>query len=136
MAATIDCTIPGATAEPYPRRYAGRKHGPASSNSPIALEAVRRIDAIFAIERAINGKAAEERQQHRQEHSKPLVDELKLWLGEQRGRLARSSSVAKPIDYMLKRFDRFAAVLDDGRICLTNNAAERALRGFALGRKA
>jgi transposase len=65
-----------------------------------------------------------------------LVDELELWLGEQRGRLSRSSSVAKPIDYMLKRFDRFAAFLDDGRICLTNNAAERALRGFAPGRKA
>ncbi len=48
----------------------------------------------------------------------------------------RSATVAKPIDYMLKRWDRFAAFLDDGRICLTNNAAERALRGFALGRKA
>lgn len=44
--------------------------------------------------------------------------------------------MANPIDYMLKRWDRFAAFLADGRICLTNNAAERALRGFALGRKA
>ena len=113
------------------------RRGPnAAPVSPIALEAVKRIDAIFAIERGINGKTAEERQRHRQEHSKPLVDELGVWLGEQRGRLSRSSSVAKPIDYMLKRFDRFAAFLDDGRICLTNNAAERALRGFALGRKA
>lgn len=53
----------------------------------------------------------------------------------QRGTLSRSSTVAKPIDYILKHWDRFAAFLDDGRICLTNNAAERALRGFALGRK-
>ena len=50
-------------------------------------------------------------------------------------RLSRSASVAQPIDYMLKRWDRFARFIDDGRICLTNNAAERALRGFALGRK-
>src|SRR5438445_11967363 len=50
-------------------------------------------------------------------------------------RLSRSASVAEPIDYMLKRWDRFARFIDDGRICLSNNAAERALRGFALGRK-
>ena len=60
---------------------------------------------------------------------------LEAWLREQRGRLSRSASVAEPIDYMLKRWDRFARFIDDGRICLTNNAAERALRGFALGRK-
>jgi hypothetical protein len=113
------------------------RRGPnAAPVSPIALETVKRIDAIFAIERAINGKTAEERRRHRQEHFKPLVEELELWFGEQRGKLSRSSSVAKLLDYMLKRFDRFAAFLDDGRICLTNNAAERALRGFALGRKA
>jgi len=49
--------------------------------------------------------------------------------------LSRSASVAEPIDYMLKRWDRFARFIEDGRVCLTNNAAERALRGFALGRK-
>jgi hypothetical protein len=49
--------------------------------------------------------------------------------------LSRSASVAQPIDYMLKRWDRFARFIEDGRVCLTNNAAERALRGFALGRK-
>jgi transposase len=49
--------------------------------------------------------------------------------------LSRAASVAQPIDYMLKRWDDFARFLDDGRICITNNAAERALRGFALGRK-
>src|SRR6202008_3362952 len=60
---------------------------------------------------------------------------LEAWLREQRGRLSRSASVAEPIDYMLKRWDRFARFIDDGRMCLTNNAAERALRGFALGRQ-
>jgi hypothetical protein len=49
--------------------------------------------------------------------------------------LSRSASVAKPIDYMLRRWDRFTRFIDDGRICFTNDAAERALRGFALGRK-
>jgi transposase len=116
---------------------ANARRGPSAAPiSPIALAAVKRIDAIFAIEREINGLSADERRRARQERSRPLVDELAAWLGEERGKLSRSSSVAKPIDYMLRRFDRFAAFLDDGRICLTNNAAERALRGFALGRKA
>ena len=104
--------------------------------SPIALEAVRRIDALFAIERGINGLSAVERLDARQRESAPLVAELEAWLRNQRSRLSRSSSVAEPIDYMLRRWPAFARFLDDGRICLTNNAAERALRGFALGRKA
>ena len=80
-------------------------------------------------------RCADERLRVRQEQSAPLLAALEAWLREQRGRLSRSASVAKPIDYMLKRWDRFARFLEDGRICLTNNAAERALRGFALGRK-
>ena len=63
------------------------------------------------------------------------MDALETWLREERSRLSRSASVAKPIDYLLKRWDRFVRFLVDGRICLTNNVAERALRGFALGRK-
>ena len=103
--------------------------------SPIALEAVKRIDALFDIERTINGLSAEERLRVRQEQSRPLVEALGTWLREERSRLSRSASVAKPIDYLLRRWDRFTSFLDDGRICLTNNAAERALRGFALGRR-
>jgi hypothetical protein len=72
----------------------------------------------------------------RQQSSAPLVAELKTWLHEQRSKLSRSSNVIKPINYMLNRWDGFVRFLDDGRICLTNNAAERALRGIALGRKA
>ena len=53
----------------------------------------------------------------------------------ERGKLSRHADVAKAMDYMLKRWDAFTRFLDDGRICLTNNAAERALRGIALGRK-
>src|SRR5882724_1825784 len=107
----------------------------AGAISPIALEAVKRIDALFEIERGINGVAVAERMRIRKEQSAPVLAELETWLREQRSRMSRSASVAGPIDYMLKRWDGFARFIDDGRICLTNNAAERALRGFALGRK-
>jgi transposase len=112
-----------------------RRGKKATAISPIALEAVRRIDALFDIERGINGHGAEERLRVRREQSAPLLAALEAWLREQRPRLSRSSSVTEPIDYMLRRWDRFTCFIDDGRVCLTNNAAERALRGFALGRK-
>nr|WP_244541360.1 IS66 family transposase [Rhizobium tibeticum] len=107
----------------------------AAAISPVALEAVRRIDALFDIECEINGLSAGERLARRRQDSRPLVDELEAWLRSERTKLSRSSPVTEPIDYMLKRWDGFTTFLNDGRICLTNNAAERALRGFALGRK-
>jgi transposase len=112
-----------------------RRRKGAAAISPVALEAVKRIDALFDIERGINGLAADERLRVRQKDSAPLAKALEVWLREERSRLSRAASVAQPIDYMLKRWDDFARFLDNGRICLTNNAAERALRGFALGRK-
>ena len=110
----------------------GRKGKPVS---PIALEAVRRLDALFEIERAINGRSADERRAVRQERSKPLLDDMHDWLLREREGLSRSAEVLKPMNYMLKRWDDFVRFLDDGRICLTNNCAERALRGIALGRR-
>ena len=71
----------------------------------------------------------------RQQKSKPLFDDLHEWLTTVRATLLHSSAVREPIDYMLKRWAGFARFIDDGRICLTNNAAERALRGIALGRR-
>ncbi len=112
-----------------------RRGKSAAAISPIALEAVKRIDALFAIERTINGASIGERLRVRQEQSAPLLAALESWLREERAPLSRSSTVVKPIDYLLSRWDGFARFLEDGRICLTNNAAERALRGFALGRK-
>jgi transposase len=104
--------------------------------APLAIEVVHRIDAIFAIEREINGLTADDRRAARQNRVAPLVDELAEWMRAERGRLSRHAETAKAIDYMLKRWAAFTRFLDDGRICLTNNAAERALRGIALGRKA
>ena len=114
------------------RKAKGKTSAP---TSPLALEAVRRIDALFAIERDINGHSAEERLAVRRDRSLPLVTDLESWMREQRAKLSRHAEVAKAMDYMLKRWDPFTRFLDDGRICLTNNAAERALRGIALGRK-
>lgn len=110
----------------------GKKGKPVS---PIALEAVRRLDALFEIERAINGRSADERRALRQEKSKPLLDDMQAWLLRERETLSRSAEVLKPINYMLRRWADFARFLEDGRICLSNNAAERALRGIALGRR-
>jgi transposase len=103
--------------------------------SPLALEAVRRIDALFEIERSINGQSAKQRRAVRRELSAPLVADLESWMREHRVKLSRGNEVAKAMDYMLKRWTAFTRFLDDGRICLSNNAAERALRCIALGRK-
>jgi transposase len=103
--------------------------------APLAIEAVRRIDAIFDAERPINGLSAAARLAVRQQHIAPLVTELETWMRESRGKLSRHNPVAKAMDYMLTRWETFTRFLSDGRICLTNNAAERAVRGIALGRK-
>ena len=111
----------------------GRKNAPPIS--PLAMEAVKRIDALFDIERSINGETAERRLAVRREQSAPLLADLKDWMQTERAGLSRHSPVARAMDYMLKRWDGFARFLDDGRICLSNNAAERAIRPLALGRR-
>jgi transposase len=114
------------------RKAAGKKEIPLSS---IAIEIVRRIDALFAIERTINGRSPEERLAVRQSSSRPLVDALESYMREQAPKLSRGHDLAKAMQYMLKRWSAFNLFLDDGRVCLSNNAAERGLRGIALGRK-
>jgi transposase len=114
------------------RKTAGKKEIPLS---PIAIEIVRRIDALFEIERSINGKSAQERLAVRQASSRPLVDALESYMREQLGKLSRGHDLAKAMQYMLKRWPAFTLFLDDGRVCVSNNTAERGLRGIALGRK-
>jgi transposase len=104
--------------------------------APLATEAVRRIDAIFAVECEINGATSEQRLAIRAARIKPLVAELETRMRGERARLSRHAETAKAIDYLLKRWPAFTRFLADGRICLTNNAAERALRGITIGRKA
>jgi transposase len=114
------------------RKAASKKEIPLS---PIAIEIVRRIDTLFEIERSINGKSAEERLAVRRMSSRPLVESLEVYMRAQLDRLARGHDLAKAINYILKRWAAFTLFLDDGRVCLSNNAAERGLRGIALGRK-
>jgi transposase len=105
------------------------------NKAPIAAEAVKRIDALFAIEREINGVAPEPRLRERDERSRPLVIELETWLREQRRRVSKNSETGKAIDYSLKRWPALTRFLDDGRLCMSNNTAERELRAVAVGRK-
>ena len=105
------------------------------SKAPIAVDAVDRVDALFAIEREINGAAPHERRRVRNERSRPLVIALESWLREQRRKLSASNQVAKAIQYSLNRWTALTRFLDDGRLCMSNNAAERALRCVAVGRK-
>lgn len=114
------------------RKAAGKKE---IVISPMAIEIVRRIDALFEIERSINGRSAGQRQAVRQDLSAPLVADLEVYMREQCAKLSRGHDLAKAMNYMLKRWPSFTRFLDDGRVCLSNNAAERALRGIALGRK-
>src|SRR4051812_21576812 len=107
----------------------------AVSRAPIAAEAVRRIDGLFAIEREINGRPAAERLAVREERAKPLVLELEAWLRVQHARVSPKSEVGKAIAYALNHWKALTRFLEDGRICLSNNAAERALRGIAVGRR-
>jgi transposase len=111
------------------------RKGKPTTISPIAFEAVRKMDAIFMLERSINGLSPEERLAARRRDIAPLVDDLIDWMKQERAKLSRHNEVAKAMDYMLKRIDVFTHFLEDGRICLSNNAAERELRGIALGRK-
>jgi transposase len=114
------------------RRAAGKKE---IARSPIAIEVVRRIDALFEIERSINGKSAQERLEVRQTLSRTLVENLHVYMREQVAKLSRGHDLGKALNYMLKRWANFTLFLKDGRVCLSNNAAERGLRGIALGRK-
>ena len=103
--------------------------------APLAIEAVRRIDELFAIEREINGQPPDDRRKIRQERSKPLADALEAWLRQERKALSSKSPMARAMDYSLKRWPAFTRFLDDGRLCMSNNAAERAVRGVAVGRR-
>ena len=103
--------------------------------SPLAFEAVRRIDAIFDLERPLIGLSEDERLKLRQQYVKLQVEALETWMRTERAKLSRHNEVAKAMDYMLNRWAAFTRFLNNGKICLTNNAAERALRCVAVGRK-
>jgi len=105
------------------------------TKSPIALQALEKIGAIFAVERGINGQGAETRRAVRQAQSLPLLTDLKAYLEASLERISRKSDLAKAIRYSLGRWEALCRYTDDGRLEMTNNAAERAIRPLTLGRR-
>lgn len=103
--------------------------------SEVAQEALRRIGELYAIEADIRGKPPAERRQVRNERSRPLLESLKQWLEETLGKLSRKSDTTLAVRYSLGRWEALLRYVDDGRLEIDNNAAERALRAVALGRK-
>jgi len=107
----------------------------AKTKSPIARQALEKIGAIFAVERGINGQSAETRRSVRQAQSLPLLADLKAYLEASLGRISRKSDLAKAIRYSLSRWEALCRFTEDGRLEMTNNAAERAIRPLTLGRR-
>jgi transposase len=107
----------------------------AAHKSPVAAEALQRIAALYAIEKEIRGRPPEERREVRNTRSRPLLDSLKQWFEETLGKLSRKSDTAMAVRYALGRWQALLRFCDDGGIEIDNNAAERALRVVALGRK-
>ena len=103
--------------------------------SPVAKEALERIGALYAVESDINGRSPEERREIRNTRSRLLLESLKQWLEKTLGKLSKKSDTTLAVRYTLGRWDALMRYCDDGRLEIDNNAAERALRAVALGRK-
>jgi transposase len=103
--------------------------------SPLTTEALRRIGELYAIEESIRGKPPDDRRKVRQQQAKPLLNDLERWLHATLGTLSRKSDTAAAILYSLKLWPALTRYVDDGCIEIDNSAAERSLRGIALGRR-
>jgi len=106
-----------------------------AQGSAIAKEALERIAELYRVEDAVRGKPPEERQQIRQGRAAPQLDSLDHWLRSQLTRISGKSALADAIRYGLARLQRLRPYLDDGRLAIDNNAAERGMRSIAVGRK-
>lgn len=104
-------------------------------NSPVASEALQRIGVLYGIESELRGRPPDERREIRNSRARPLLDSMHEWLQATLSRLSKKSDVASAIGYALGRWPALMRYCDDGRIEIDNNAAERALRAVALGRK-
>lgn len=107
----------------------------AASGSPLAKEALDQIAALYAIEAEIKAKPPDERQRYREDHAAPLIVELKTWAEATLQKISGKSELAKAMRYGLSRWPALCCYTNDGRIEIDNNAAERSIRGIALGRK-
>jgi transposase len=107
----------------------------AATDSPVAREALERIAALYQIEADIRGKAPEVRRAEREARASPLLADLNAWLRATVRQVSKKSELARAIGYSLSRWEALTRYCKDGRIEIDNNAAERALRAVALGRK-
>ena len=106
-----------------------------STRSPIAEEALRRIQALYQVEAEITGLPTLERLAQRQARSTPLLAELRTWMEAQRRRASGKTVLGKALQYALTRWEALARYAGDGRLAIDNNLAERLLRGIAISRK-
>ena len=104
-------------------------------DSPVATEAIARIGQLYAIEKEIRGRPPDERRQVRNARARPLLESMHGWFEESLSKLSRKSDVALAINYALGRWSALTRYSDDGHVEIDNNAAERALRAVAIGRK-
>ena len=111
--------------------YEAQKQAPGS----VAEQALQRIAKLYEIEADIRGQPPDERRRQRQERAAPLLKDLHAWLSDMIGRVSAKSDLAQAIGYTLTHWKALTLYCEDGRIEIDNNAAERALRGVALGRK-
>ena len=105
------------------------------SKSPIAEEAIRRIQELYAIESSIMGKPPDVRLAVRQAQAAPMLADMNVWMGDKIERISQKVGAAKAINYALERWDALARYATDGRLAIDNNPAERSLRGIAISRK-
>ena len=106
-----------------------------STNAPIARDALEQIGKLYDVERAINSQPIERRHAARQRESRPLVLAFRTWCEQQQGRIPGKGDLAKAMRYALGRWPSFTLFLDDARVAIDNNAAERAIRPISIGRK-
>lgn len=107
----------------------------AATGSPTAREALDHIAGLYAVEQDVRGQPPDQRRRERQARARPLLDAFRRWLDATGPKLARRSDLAVAIRYALTRWSALTRYIDDGRLEIDNNAAERALRGIAVGRK-
>jgi hypothetical protein len=106
-----------------------------ATDSPIAREALERIGALHDVEAAVAGKPRDIRHAARQRESRPRVEAFRSWCERQLTLIPGKGDLAKAMRYALRRWPSFTLFLDDGRVAIDDNAAERAIKPIVLGRK-
>ena len=117
------------------KAHVRRKFYELANNSPVAVEVLQRIAALYKIEDEVRGAPAEQRQQIRHERSGVLVDDLRIFLEAKNRQVSAKAKLGEAIRYALTRWDGLSRFLDDGRVDLDSNAVERSIRPLALNRK-